>query len=422
MGKFRELTQRYTSEYGGNNGTATPSRLYTTESQTITSVSHAPDYRRLGDSSSDIGGPFFSAKLKWGGLPAPVSLQGDLTPSDFGWKTKGVLVPGGLEPEMRAGAYGTAAAVIATGPPAESESSMLAKGATAISRVAPTNPVWDGASALAELYGAKELLRPPLTNSKTGKFISERKDLQHVNTAGEFLNIQFGYIPTASDILAFRNTAEHSEKILSQLERDSGRLIRRQYEFPEQELPARGPYMNSDFPVMLGGAIPTAYEVGRGSWSLQYRRVQSQRFSGAFTYHLPPKGTWRRKIADLDHLYGVRPGVDTAWNAVPNSWLADYYGNMGDVLKNVSSFAQDGLVLKYGYLTSVTEDIGTWTWSYPIRRLGDRNAWSTYSGSFQHSSKILTRMPANPFGFGPTGVPLTGRQKAIVAALGLSRV
>jgi len=422
LGKYREVLREFSSYYAGNNGDRKMSKMYCSESQSIVSVSHAPDYRRLGGSSSDIGGPFFSTKLKWGVTPAKVHLQGDLTPSDAGWKSGGVLVPSIFETESRGGAYGTPALLAGTAPPAESESSMLAKGATAISRVAPTNPVWDGASALAELYSAKEFLRPPLTNSKTGKYISTRDDLKEVNTAGEFLNIQFGYIPTASDILEFRHTAEHSEKILSALEKGSGQVIRRNYEFPVQELAPRGPYTGSAFPVFLGGGQPTVYEVGLGTWRLQYTRTQSQRFSGAFTYHLPHKGTWRRKIAELDHLYGFRPGVDTAWNAVPNSWLADYYGNMGDVLKNITSFAQDGLVMKYGYLTSVTEDVGQWTWSYPIRRKGDRNAWSSYSGSAQHTCKVITRMPANPFGFGPTGVPLTGRQKAIVAALGLSRV
>jgi hypothetical protein len=362
-------------------------------------------------------------KLKWGGLPAPIALQGDLTPSDFGVRSKGILVPPILDQEMRTGAYGTPVLLESLNPGAESESSMLAMGATAISRVAPTNPVWDGASAIAEMYGEGKLLpKTPLANSK-GHILNSKGDLKDFNIANEFLNIQFGYLPLASDILSLRDTAEKSEKILSQLEKDSGRTIRRQYEFPEQELAGRGPYGDTgSYPVMLGGAVPSAYEVGRGTWSLSYKRTRSRRFSGAFTYHLPPKGTWRRKMSELDHLYGVRPGIDTAWNAVPFSWLADYYGNMGDVLKNITAFAQDGLVLKYGYLTSVTEDLGTWNWDYPVRRDGDRNTWTTYRGTMQISCRTVNRVPANPYGFGPTGVPLTGRQKAIVAALGLSRV
>jgi len=125
---------------------------------------------------------------------------------------------------------------------------------------------------------------------------------------------------------------------------------------------------------------------------------------------------------ELDRLYGVVPGIDTAWNAVPFSWLADYYGNMGDVMQNITAFAQDGLTLVYGYITSVTEIQGRYTWSYPVRLKGARNAWSSQTGSLEYSVRTIRRIPANPFGFGPTGVPLTGRQKAIVAALGLSRV
>jgi hypothetical protein len=318
----------------------------------------------------------------------------------------------------------------------ESESSARAYGATAISRVAPTNPVWDGASAIAELYGAGVPLKAPFATKSSlvvdrkpekaplsgvlGHLPSNVDDLKAINLGGEYLNIQFGYAPTVSDIATLRDTARRSEKILAQLERDSGKAIRRSYQFPEEELPARGPYSGGGFPMFLGGTTPTAYEVMQGTWRLTYKRTRSRKFSGAFMYHLPPKGTWRRKISELDALYGVRPGIDTAWNAVPFSWLADYFGNTGDVLKNITAFAQDGLVLKYGYITTVTEDVGTFVWDYPVRRQGDRNAWSSASGTCQLSIKTISRWPANPFGFGAAPGSLSDRQLAIVAALGLS--
>jgi len=418
LDKFREIAKPYTAKYLGNHGTFSSSKDYSVESQKIQSVSHAPGYRNLSGSSSDIGGPFFSNKMKWSGLPARVSLQGDLVPSSSGWKSEGVLVPPFVEEQMRKGKYGTAASLAAISPTAESESSMLIKGTTAISRVAPTSPVWDGASALAELYGSG-VVKAPLAG-RDGNLPTSGKDLSKLNPGSEYLNLAFGYAPTASDILSMRDVARRSEKILAQLERDSGKLIRRSYEFPKTNpVPDSSGYQGT-FPTFLGGGSPSAYEVGMGRMDLLTTTTRDQRFSGAFMYHLPPKGTWRRKIAELDHLYGLRPGIDTAWNAVPFSWLADYFGNMGDVLKNITAFAQDGLVLKYGYITSVTETTWDIKWSYPVRRDGDRNAWSNYTGSIQCSFRVMSRMPANPFGFGPTGVAITGRQKAILAALGVS--
>jgi hypothetical protein len=300
----------------------------------------------------------------------------------------------------------------------ESDNSLIVKGTTAIARSAPTSPVWDGATALAELYGGG-VLKPPYA-TKQNTLPKNFGEIREVNPANEFLNYQFGYAPTASDILALRDAAKNSEKILAQLERDSGKVIRRKYEFPGETLASRTEESRS-YPVYLGGGQPTIYECSAVFVSMQSKTVRTNRFSGAFTYHLPPKGTWGRKIAELDHLYGIRPGIDTAWNAVPFSWLADYWGNMGDVLQNVTAFAQDGLVMKYGYITSHTETTTTWQWSYGVSLESNPGVYTTRSGTSQQVSTSLTRMPASPFGFGPTGVPLSGRQKAIVAALGLSR-
>jgi len=403
--KFREVPQKFVSRFTGNHGDVTYSQVYSTEVQKILSVSHAPSHRLLGQSDSDIGGPFFSNKIKWSGAPSKVALQGDLTPSSSGWKSEGVLVPPTVELNFRNGTYGSPAALASVTPAAESESSMIASGATAISRVAPTNPVFDGATALAELYSAKGLMELP---GKSG------------NPGSIYLNVSFGVEPSASDIVSLADTAQRSEKILSQLEKDSGKSIRRKYEFPEEKISTGGYTTFGEFPTFLGGGTPSAYEVGIGGHTVTTTTTRTKRFAGAFTYHLPPKGTWRRKVSELDALYGVRPGIDTAWNAVPFSWLADYYGNMGDVLKNVTAFAQDGLILKYGYITSRTETLINFSWSYPVRLDGARNSWSTLAGSMQMNISSLTRMPANPFGFGPTGVALTGRQKANLAALGIS--
>lgn len=420
--KFREVTKVYQSEFSGNHGNFTTSASRCTESQSILSTSHNPEYRRLGRTSSDVGGPFFSNKMKWSGTPSAVSLQGDVVPSNTGWKSRGVLIPPFVLDQSKVGVYGSESSLASWMPAQASEAQQLAAGATAISRVAPTNPVWDGATSLAELYSAKGFFKAPFAN-KDGHLPTSLSDLQDLfkprGIAGEYLNLEFGVAPTASDILSLRDAAQESEKIIAQLERDSGKSIRRSLELPAVQVAESEGYQGT-FPTFLGGGTPTAYEVGMGTMWLKSKTMRTQKFSGAFTYHLPPKGTWRRKIAELDAVYGIRPGIDTAWNAVPFSWLADYFGNAGDVLKNITSFAQDGLVLRYGYLTTVTETIWTCTWNYPIRRDGDRNVWSSYTGTMQCSFRTLNRMPANPFGFGPTGMPLTGRQQAIVAALGVS--
>lgn len=420
MEKFREVPVTYACNFSGNHTHQTYSRDYYTEVQRLVSISHAPLHRQLGRSQSDIGGPFFSTKMKWSGLPAKVRLQGDLSPSDNGWKSEGILVPPGVETQMRLGWSGSVASLNSRGPAPQSDNAMWIKGSSAISRCLPTSPVLDAASSIAEMYGAGVITTPYA--AKSGKLPSNKKELGEINTAKEFLNYQFGYAPLARDILTLRDTMQRSDEILAQLERDSGKPIRRSYKFPVEDVSSNSGSDGTAFPIFMGGAGPTVYEVGLGEarWSTSVTR--EYRFAGAFTFYLPPKGTWRRKLYEADRLYGLVPGLDTGWNALPFSWLADYYGNFGDVMENLTAFAQDGLVMKYGYITCRTQDLVRYTWSYPVRLDGARNAWSNQSGSVERVFSHTQRMPANPYGFGPTGVPLSGRQKAIVAALGLSRV
>jgi hypothetical protein len=241
--------------------------------------------------------------------------------------------------------------------------------------------------------------------------------------ADDYLNYQFAIAPTISDAQSLRRAARESERIIAQLERDSGKSVRRSYEFPE-ETRTVSEGTSSFGAEMLGGGTPTAYEFQplNGSVRQVSTYTTSRRFTGAFTYHLPPKGTWRRKIAQLDAVYGIRPGIDTAWNLVPFSWMADWYGNMGDVISNLQSFAIDGNVLKYGYITSRTQRVIRYSGSVPVRTYGSYNEWSLYQFNAELSFTVLQRIPANPFGFGLTGGELTPRRIAILAALGLGRV
>ncbi len=403
--KFRQKTVEFTSTSGG--GLGVPRRLtqqYSLEAQGITSSGH--DFRSLGRSSGDIGGFFSSSKMTCGSLPQQVTLYGGYAPTYDAYTSTGVIVPPELEQTLRTsyGDFGSRDAIQYIGPNRTTKQHALSKGTTAIARVAPASPVWDGATAIAELVGGV-----PSLPGKGGTF------------SGEYLNAQFAVLPTVSDLESLANAAQKSEEILAQLERDSGKLIRRSYAFEPESMGPRTVWYDkwNSLPVMLGGVIPTAFETPAYGHSTCYSEFSRDfRFSGAFTYHLPPKGTWRRKIAELDALYGVVPGVDTAWNALPFSWLADWHGNMGDVLQNMSNFASDGLVMQYGYITCVDRKSTTYEWDYPVYLAPGVS--SSVSGKVTLEQTEMTRYAANPFGFGVSVPDYTLRQASILAALGFS--
>lgn len=283
-----------------------------------------------------------------------------------------------------------------------SDSYLDSFGATAISRCRPANPVFDGATTVAELLSERKFFSLP---GRAG------------SPAGEYLNYQLGIAPSVSALQDLAKAAKTSEEVLQQLERDSGKRIRRRYTFPEEvhttSVRSSMEGLTAPFDLFSRISMPST-----GAFQeIVTKKTTKTWFSGAFTYYLP-KGGWRRKLAELEALYGVKPGVDTLWELVPLSFVADYFFNIGDVLQNMNTFASDGLVMPYGYVMQtqkVEKDIALhWTLyinNTPVKR--------TIRGKI--TTVTLQRRRANPFGFGIADNNLSLRQLSILAALGLSR-
>lgn len=277
-------------------------------------------------------------------------------------------------------------------------------GTTAISRVSPTNPSVDVATAVAELISERKFFALPGTNN---------------SLSGEWLNWSLGISPTIAFVTDMRDTMEKSESLFKQYERDAGKLVRRRYQFEPEITTGRATYtgvMGLGNPSGLNSSITGA----SGTVVCTYKKTKKSWFSGAFTYALPEKG-WRRTLAELDQVYGIVPGIDTAWELLPFSFVADYFANMGDVLKNVNMFSTDGLVMPYGYVMQRTERTWEFQGNMTLKPTG-RTSSMSYGNGFKIHVVTKRRLPANPFGFGLKSVDLTPRQWSILGALGISLV
>jgi hypothetical protein len=293
-----------------------------------------------------------------------------------------------------------------------SEISLRNLGTTAISKCIPTNPVVDGATAIGELKsGLPKLVGKELFKSKF-------KDYRKVGS--EYLNIEFGWKPLISDLKDTAKAVTESEKILAQLHRDSGRNVRRRYVFPEErsyEEKVISSWTSAQTSVYSrlhysSGGVPTtvATEVVTKTW-----------FSGCFTYHLDlgssTMSRLSRQAAEARKLYGLELTPSTVWNLAPWSWAVDWEGNIGDALHNVSRFAQDGLVMRYGYIMQQKDAKVTYTMPWN----GRFNGAPKVPISFTVTSQSKVRRRATPFGFGIEMTALNGRQLSILGALGISR-
>jgi hypothetical protein len=116
-----------------------------------------------------------------------------------------------------------------------------------------------------------------------------------------------------------------------------------------------------------------------------------------------------------NYLYGTRITPAVLWEIAPWSWLADYFGNMGDVLTNLSAFGNDNLVCNYAYIMVHTKTTKSCSWF----------GTSVNNGPLQTSFDLVTetkqRLRAGPYGFAATG-GLSAHQESILGALGLSRL
>lgn len=278
-----------------------------------------------------------------------------------------------------------------------------AAGATAISRVAPTNPHASAFAAFGELF------RDGLP-AAMGVNTVLRKDL-----AGEYLNYEFGIKPFLADARSLHNSYKNAAKLLSQYYRDSGKVVRRRYEFPptietttSTSSSIAAPAISSSFYRTMSGTLRKTETLERRVW-----------FSGAFTYFAKEPNSFLSIVDQArkyEYLFGVLPTPGALWDLTPWSWLGDWVTNMGDVLNNLSMFSADGLVMQYGYV--MEHSIRTTEYSHSGTVFQDGTA-PTPIQTFTVETKY--RRQATPFGFGLDSESFTTRQWAILAALGITR-
>jgi hypothetical protein len=132
-------------------------------------------------------------------------------------------------------------------------------------------------------------------------------------------------------------------------------------------------------------------------------------------------GMWREMRDFVDH-FGVVPDLTTAWNLTAWSWLFDWAVNLDSLFANVSYLGPKGVSIHYAYLMAETEVRQEYVCNYGFRDTYVAGApFSSQSLSQSILTRTKQRVRASPFGFGITYSSLSTKQKAILAALGMSR-
>lgn len=289
------------------------------------------------------------------------------------------------------------------------------KGATAVAQCKPTNASSDLLLAISELF--KDGL--PLASSSR----NWQSRTQSARSAGsEYLNQQFGWKPLVNDVHTFVSTVRKAENIISQYERDAGKLVRRRRNLPSERsttetILSTAKYPSGALAALSGNIYGTNVP---GTWIRKAETLRETWFSGAFSYGVPLGQTNREGSLTLaekaDKLFGVSLTPDVLWELAPWSWVIDWFSNTGDVLSNVSDVASQGLVMQYGYMMEHT--VHKWTYSIHGARISGKPCDAPFSSLVTETKQ---RVKANPFGFGVSWDGLSPFQLSIAAALGISR-
>ena len=295
-------------------------------------------------------------------------------------------------------------------------------GAKFIRETTPVNSVAGLAVALAEFYreGLPQLVGATALRDHLRKRPSK-------DAGEEYLNWEFGYIPLASDLATGLYAVLNSHSIISQYLRDSGRTVRRRRVLSTDRVV--NSFSTKAVSLTLAGLAGGSngsdrYFVGAssnrtGTYTVATETTYS--FSSAYTYHVPGMDHLTDKIERYASLAGKVTGLELSpevvWNLAPWSWLSDWMFNLGTIIGNLSNFATDSLVMRYGYLMCERK----------VSRLITHPGCSLVGGGttgpvwLEVSTTRKERLKATPYGFGLNPSGFTGRQWAILGALGLTK-
>jgi hypothetical protein len=286
----------------------------------------------------------------------------------------------------------------------------MALGREAISKTIPTASSFDGATFLGEL---REGLPHIIPFARTGRSRTRRAR----NAGDEYLNIEFGWKPLLRDYHSFSNAVRNAEAILDEYEKNSGKMLHRSYDWPvEQTVEIQSPTLALPTPLIDQTNL---YEPGGylGSLVVSRKETVHRWFSAAYMYWFPTRGSAMRRSSELTKLYGLEISPDMLWNLAPWSWAADWVGDAGTLMKNVSLLNRDNLVMPYAYLME------TKTVEVNYQLSGIR--YKAYPGEqiFRQSfiTEVKSRIQASPYGFDVDWPDLSGRQLGILGALGISK-
>jgi hypothetical protein len=280
-------------------------------------------------------------------------------------------------------------------------------GATAYSKMKPTKPNFEILNSTYELRELPNLLRQ--------RFLKDGLS----SVGNYYLAMKFGWESLLRDVINLVNTQMSAQDRLEQLLRDNGRPVRRKILLQDETTaPVVG---TGDSYSALQPVLVTQYYRKQPNYrSTRYYRDKVWG-SAQYRYWLPsgPRGiVWTAMMKA--RIFGLRPTPSVIYNAIPWTWLHDWFYNLGDIIDNLDAGVANRLAADYFYMMRSYEYHYEITCNGYFKARDGRNIDVTGTSASYSYQKY--RAKGDPFGFNTNQNTLTGMQWSILGALGMSRL
>lgn len=300
-----------------------------------------------------------------------------------------------------------------------SHAEMVTLGQRAILNTAPTAPQANAATLIGELFAGLPTM--------VGAALWKEQIRSFRGIGSEYLNVQFGWLPFLRDLQGIVLSLQKSQKILDQLQRDNGRVVRRRFAFPatvanaESNINSIYPYWSNPFSGITSSSNYSSLAITKIT-----RTERSSWFSGAYSYMIPTDESLAGRAKEFETfanvILGSRVTPAVLWELAPWSWLVDWKFGIGRAISAASLFQEDGLVMRYGYL--MVKTMTTTSYMRPeayIRSSSVQSDIRIPPSYLDVRSEVKERRQSTPYGFGVSTDSLSDFQWSILAALGMTK-
>jgi len=242
----------------------------------------------------------------------------------------------------------------------------------------------------------------------------------------DFLNYQFGWVPFVKDIVDVCQTAINFRDILADLIDRNNKWDHREGVLSEtstDQVISTGVGQRcfpSGFPLNQlfdtgGDGVPTRFSYLKREITRVWASGDYKFYRPEFDMNLAEFDSQMNRIQQYLTVYGARINPSVLWKVTPWTWLIDWFSSAGSFIELYTAAGEDNVVSKnlclmHRQQTEIVLQQSIRFWS------------GLRTFEFYRNRTCKQRVVAGtPYGFGLTPTSLSGRQWAILGALGLSK-